>query len=380
MQTDADSTKFDWFVPRTAEARRVLAALMDGPARAFRLFGPRRIGKTWFLLLDLARMAEDAGHKVVYVDFWRGEGRDPADLFLTELQQATFAGYLNERLATLKKAELNILGSGGSAEFSDTPPATRPRLDLLAEELSRIANPEKPALLLLDEFQKVSDAPGGADFIAVLRSVLNRNPTGLRSVFTGSSQSGLNRIFSAEEAPFFRYADSLELEELGERFITALLEKARQGSAAVFTDAEAMAVFEHYDRSPMWFNRWLTKLYVYPSLTPEQARAAIESDVARDNGYNSLVSDMSRAQRISLWILAAGNLGSTGKAAMDHIENLGLPRPTKSSLNAALQALDRRGLIEKSDNGAWRLKDSLLADWYRRQNPDLVLAEEVGLH
>lgn len=354
----------DWYVPRTAEAARVFDLLFDGPVKAFRLFGPRRIGKTWFLLFDIARMARDRGNRVVYVDFWQGDDSDPTQLMLSEIAKAHSKDYVRNRLGLLRKFELKILGTGGSVELASDGAKTSKTT--LADALSALSDPNTPTLLLLDEFQRVGDAPNGADFIAVLRSVLNRHPDGLRTIFTGSSEAGLNAIFSAKDAPFFRYAQRLELEKLGSDFVCKLLASVRAHRAITVTDADAMEIFEHYDRSPMWLTRWITKLLAHPSLTAEEARAAIEAEVARDNGYDDLIADLTQAQRIMLWLIADGTAGTTGKAAMDKVANLGLPRPSKSSLDASVQALKRRDLLEKNARHRWQLRDSLLADWVCR--------------
>ena len=61
--------RVDWHYPRTKFTENVFTMLVDGPIHAVRLFGPRRMGKTEFLLRDLAELAERKGHRVVYASF-----------------------------------------------------------------------------------------------------------------------------------------------------------------------------------------------------------------------------------------------------------------------------------------------------------------------
>src|SRR5947207_15588012 len=60
-----------WHYPRTDLARRTFALIEKRLANALVLFGPRRIGKTEFLIRDLGPIAEKAGHRVVYASFWQ---------------------------------------------------------------------------------------------------------------------------------------------------------------------------------------------------------------------------------------------------------------------------------------------------------------------
>jgi hypothetical protein len=373
MQTDADQPMADWHVPRSAEARRMLDALVGGPVQGLRLFGPRRIGKTWFLLLDLAPMAEARGHRVLYCDFWRGAGRDPAQLLLAEVADAERPGYLAQKLGRLRRLELKILGTGGTLDVAapDTGPG-EPVADALARSLTALADPARPTILLLDEFQQVARAPGGTDFVAVLRAVLSRNPQGLRTIFTGSSQDGLNALFSARDAPFFRFASRAELPPLGEEFVRTQFGRLRNSGLVHVTLADAQAVFAHYGQSPMWFNRWIAKLMLYPSLRPEEARLAIEAEVAEENGFDRLLDGLTRPQRAMLLLLAEGGHGTTGRAAVARHVAWGFPAPSKSALDAAVQALARRDLIEKNASGRWQLRDTLLADWARRKGEALL--------
>ncbi len=350
----------------------MLDALMGGPAQALRLFGPRRIGKTWFLLLDVAPMAAERGHKVIYCDFWRGEKADPNALLLAEVQTATKPGYLAQQAERLRKFELKIPGAGASVDVAPVAAPDLTAADRLADRLARLANQATPTLLLLDEFQRVAKAPGGADFIATLRATLSRHPQGLRAIFTGSSQDQLNAIFSAKDAPFFRFASKVELVPLGADFVTTQFRRLRESGLVHVTRADADAVFAHYGQSPMWFNRWVMKMMLYPSLRSDEARLAIEADVAEENGYDHLLAALAQPQRAMLLLLAEGDKGSTGQAAMNRYADWGLPRPSKSALNAAVQALERKDLLEKDARGRWILRDTLLAEWALRQGEAIL--------
>ena len=63
--------KDPWHFERRDFTAHVLSLLTEGPAGALSLFGPRRTGKTEFLLKDLAPRAQRRGHRVIYASFWQ---------------------------------------------------------------------------------------------------------------------------------------------------------------------------------------------------------------------------------------------------------------------------------------------------------------------
>ena len=96
-----------WHYPRTELAKRTFALIEKRLANALVLFGPRRIGKTEFLIRDLGPLAEKAGHRVVYASFWQSP-LSPVATLLTALhegqQKRGLAGQL-QRLAERPQPE-----------------------------------------------------------------------------------------------------------------------------------------------------------------------------------------------------------------------------------------------------------------------------------
>lgn len=59
-------SKANWHYPRSEFADQVYNLLANGPIQGISIFGPGRTGKTQFLTHDLAPLAEQRGHQVVY--------------------------------------------------------------------------------------------------------------------------------------------------------------------------------------------------------------------------------------------------------------------------------------------------------------------------
>ena len=88
-----------WHYPRRDLATRTLAALVDGPAKALTLFAPRRTGKTEFLRKDLTPLAQEKGHRVIYMSFWRAP-LSPLAVMLHGLETALKEKSVGARIGT----------------------------------------------------------------------------------------------------------------------------------------------------------------------------------------------------------------------------------------------------------------------------------------
>src|SRR6516164_425488 len=105
--------------PALAEqmARQLLSpsVLDEGLRSGLFLSGPRRTGKTTFLVSDLIPALRERGALVVYTDLWSDLGVSPAVLIRTALRktlealQSPASGLL-ARLAQLRGAEVAVMG------------------------------------------------------------------------------------------------------------------------------------------------------------------------------------------------------------------------------------------------------------------------------
>ena len=366
--------KVDWHYPRTEFAEKVFTLLVDGPIHATRLFGPRRMGKTEFLLRDLAELAESRGHRIVYASLWQYLG-SPLAILLYEFDQALRKRRIIDRLKLVKasaKFELNIPGLGklvidlGSKE----PPSADQLLglDLLCDKLE---NSKKPTFLLLDEVQELAKSEGAKELIAALRTSLDKRKSGLVTVFTGSSQAGLRAMFSDRDAPLFRFAEPLELPELSSKFVTYQLRAFRAVSKNKILDSEALEAFENCEKNPLFFQKWLMKLVLYPSIRPKEAFVMLQEELAEEFGFRSLWLNLRPIQRAVARLIAESIQNIYTDTGISKVaEMMGTTPPTTSQLQSAIKRLTRQGVIDREKSRApWVVIDPLLAAWIRAR-PD----------
>ena len=363
---DADS----WHFHREDLARRTLSLLAAGPARALTLFGPRRTGKTEFLIRDLGPVAQADGHRVIYVSFWQTPLSPLAALLHaleTSLERGTFADRLRRAGRALSpKLQLSI-PMVGRAEVDVAALSGKPPSDLLLhldDLLERVSARDKPAILMLDEVQELARSEDNETLVAAMRTSLDKRSDRLKAVFTGSSREGLAAMFTARQAPFFHFATPIDLPPLGEPFVDHVLATMTE-VAGRRPDREAMhAAFETFRGNPYYFRMLVEWMILHPHLDAAAAIRDVRRRIAEELGYQDTWLALTPLQRAVAHALRehAKPFSQASRDAM--ATRLDDEAPSASRVQAALRRLERLGLADRSDAG-WALADAEWGDWIR---------------
>ncbi len=369
-------TSPQWHFPRREFTQEVFDRLTRTPAHAATLFGPRRTGKTEFLIRDLAPFAESRGHRVAYASFWQTP-ENPLTVLLYALDRAlndgSFLGRMREHVRkSLSGVEINIPGIGAAKIDSTTDkPFDGKGLLHLDRYCEALSNTKHPTFLLFDEFQALEDATGSHALIAALRTSLDTRREGLVSLFTGSSQAGLHRVFSKKDAPFYRFATPLTLPRLESDFVDHQIKTARNLSTRHFSSEKALEVFERLDASPMIFQRWIEVMMTQPDLSAEDAVDTALRGIGEQAGFGTTWQKLSLRQRAITYLLATGTREIFAELAAKEISRLAdCDDPRDTQVQSDLRRLKRLGLAENHKR-KWDLSDPLFEIWVRNR-PDLA--------
>lgn len=359
----------DWHYPREGLARSTFRALVEGPVAALSLFGPRRTGKTEFLIRDLGHLAAASfGHRVLYVSFWQMP--DPLAALAYACDQALRPRTASERLkgwVAAHPVKARIKEPQGLAEIeidlSARPaPDPQPMLQRLDSYLAQMADPARPALLLMDEFQELAGHPAGRAVMAALRTGLDQRRDGLRTVFTGSSQTRLNAVFSSRDAPFYRFATPMTLPDFPDDFVDHQLAVFARTYRRRLQRNAALTWFHRFNRNAELFNQWLMVLGMNLALSEAEASQTMAAALHDSFGFARLWRDLTPLQRAIARLVADEEPGLFGTAVLPRLTALTGFGPAVAERQAALRLLVRRDLVDKAD-GQWRIADPLFQDF-----------------
>lgn len=370
-----------WHYARKDVAQRTFALFEKRLANALVLFGPRRMGKTEFLLRDLGPMAEKAGHRVVYVSFWQAS-LSPAATLVAGLNEGLKQGGLTAQLARIgegasPRLKLGASMAGVTAETEiDLGNLRGPPPDdvllLIDHLLGKLARKGKPTLLMLDEVQELAADSHNRPLVAALRTSLDKRRDGLAVVFTGSNRDALAAMFSEKSAPFFHFATSIALEPLGPPFVDHLLGAFERATGAALDKTHAHAAFTALGGNPFFFRMLLERLLPVTERDMPAALARMRETLAVDLGYDRLWLSLTATQRALAVTLAQETPTPFGEANRIRIGQLARTDPPSiAQTQTALRRLARLGVVSRAEGrSTWTFDDPELARWIASRTAD----------
>jgi hypothetical protein len=368
----SETLEHAWLYLRPKLAAAQLARLLEGSGDPIALIGPRRIGKTTYLLHDLTKAARARGFRPVYLDLWQHR-EAPMEAINYALEQALEDLAVPDR-ATAKnlKTPVKKLGAAGlSIELGEPPMRRRPTApQLLVDWQIRalIREGKQPLMLMFDEVQTLAHAKGSEDAIAALRSALVKNKSAVRAVFTGSSREDLQALFTRARAPLYEGASLEMFPVLGDDFLghVAALSLKRFGKSHPHADLKrAFEVLEHQPRALID-----AVINTVGSGSKSVSAVAIHMiDALAERGeFDVDWHAFTPLQRAVLLRIAAG-VELSSSTALQAYSGRGKPPVSPGSVNSALMALRKRHIIRKLEGqrGQYAIDDLAFRAWLQKR-------------
>ena len=363
-----------WYFERPTLARKYLDLLLGGHGDPLALFAPRRVGKTSFLLHELAGEAAGNGFAPVYIDVWQNRS-DALSAINYALQEAL--DDLSVPSSTtgrrLKTAVKKVGIAGASLELGEEPARRRPAepallIDWLLKSLVREAR--KPVFLMFDEVQELAQVRGGEFVVAALRSAITKSRNSIRVIFTGSSQEQLLELFSRSRAALYEGASLVRFPLLDRQFIEFVASRVKQRYRTTVSVKELEAAFEKLHFQP---RALLDLTFVYcasdhkslASILNEQWEALLEG-----SDFDRLWKALKPLQQKICRRIALGQEYSSQAARLEYAggKDRMAPEMSPGTVSSTIKQLQKAHLIARasSGRGTYLLEDPLFAEWIRR--------------
>ena len=349
---------------RADYARKLLNSLHDGITHAFTLFAPRRMGKTQFLLRDVAPLAEDMGFNVFYFSFMDDEPDTVVSRFQAALHRfAADNSKIKTFIASIKK--LDIAGSGLERDIhSDAPP--------VSTLIGHLAAGKRQTLLLLDEVQELAHIKGTSGLIRALRTGLDVNQQQVKTIFTGSSTNALHAMFNDSKAPFFHFAHALDFPVFGREFTDFLATVYAARTGRELDGAAFYAVFERLNKTPMYMRAVTQDMIVNPALQLDEAMAYRMAQMQTQAGYWHQWAGLKPLERAILADIAQGGVAPYSHERRGHYAALlGVQEVGTSQVQSSIKRLARQDLLTRDTGGNLQINSPALQTWLLglAQNP-----------
>ena len=227
---------------------------------------------------------------------------------------------------------------------------------------------DKPCIVAIDEFQKITEYPDGKNVEAALRTHIQRCPNAT-FLFSGSKRHMMSEIFTSPSRPFYQSVITMGLSPISQ-------EKYREFAIQQFKkngkDIDPGVIDEVYSRFngvTQCLQRVMNVLFLFTDKGKTCEISMVDEAISyllnmfSDNFETQLSQIPEKQRNVFRAIAQEGQAQNILSAAF--IQKYGLP--SSSSVSSAIKALLDKDLITQ-ENGAYSIYDQFFALWLLRQN------------
>lgn len=236
----------------------------------------------------------------------------------------------------------------------------------LEEIFNYLNTADKPCLVAIDEFQKITEYPNGPNIEATLRTHIQRCSNAV-FLFSGSKRHLMNEMFLSPVRPFYQSAITMGLEPIPEEKYTEFAEMQFQKHGKSLEPEVVHDVYQRFDGVTFCLQRVMNVLFLNTAkegtCTVDMVDDAINYilDLSTES-YKTLYSQLSEKQRLVFLAIATEGKAkeiSSGK----FIKKYRLA--SASSTTSAIKGLLEKDFVTKED-GCYFIYDHFFQLWLER--------------
>lgn len=236
----------------------------------------------------------------------------------------------------------------------------------LEEIFNYLNTADKPCLVAIDEFQKITEYPNGPNIEATLRTHIQRCSNAV-FLFSGSKRHLMNEMFLSPARPFYQSAITMGLEPIPEEKYTEFAEMQFQKHGKSLEPEVVHDVYQRFDGVTFCLQRVMNVLFLNTAkegtCTVDMVDDAINYilDLSTES-YKTLYSQLSEKQRLVFLAIATEGKAkeiSSGK----FIKKYRLA--SASSTTSAIKGLLEKDFVTKED-GCYFIYDHFFQLWLER--------------
>lgn len=364
-----------WYYPRGELAEHILRVLTV--VELIAIFAPRRKGKTFFVLRDLAPAAIKRDYVPVYASLWRTP--DKPHVALIEALQLSQAELKKKRvpwkeyLSKLSSVSVNVAGVGGaSLRLSRKAEASATELTLMGTLMTQVVKEAgkrgRRVLLLVDEAQHLATSTVFDSTTKSLRTAIEglqaTQPGSIKAVFTGSSRTELAALLEHKNAAFYQSFDRQELPDLDPSYTDFVAgQLARLGKIRVGREGLWQA-FVEFHKSPYFMQQLVRELMLKRARTLREAREHVVDAIKANPESQARWTSLNPLEQ-AVFLKVEGEAPLYGIDVMKALaKEIGKKEVTTGQVQNALRQLSKKGYIGATTRrGEYRIEDTELMTW-----------------
>jgi hypothetical protein len=360
----------EYFCDREKETKDLVQLLTNENNMA--LISPRRIGKTDLIYHCFSQPAIVGKYYTFVIDIYATNSlADFVDVVglaifeeLKPLGRKVWERFYNCLHSVQQQISFDINGNPvwGIGLGAYVNPVTT-----LDEIFGYLATADKPCLIAIDEFQKITEYPNGQNVEAALRTHIQRCPNAT-FLFSGSKRHLMSEIFMSPARPFYQSVITMGLHPIPEDKYAAFAERLFDINGKILDKAVVPEVYSRFDGVTFCLQRVMNVLYLTTGkgehCGTDKIGDAIDYilDLSSEH-YEMLYSQMSEKQR-SVFLAIASERRVKGIAGGKFVHKYHLP--SVSSVVSAVKGLLEKDFVTK-DNDEYYVYDHFFLLWLERR-------------
>lgn len=360
----------EYFCDRIQETEDLIKMLTNENNMA--LISPRRIGKTDLIHHCFAQPEIKGAYYTFIIDIYATNSlADFVEVFgraifeeLKPLGKKVWEGFYHTIKSVQQQISFDINGNPvwGIGLGNYINPATT-----LEEIFTYLGSADKPCLVAIDEFQKITDYPNGQNVEAALRTHIQRCPNAT-FLFCGSKRHLMTEIFLSPSRPFYQSVVTMGLDAISKDKYSEFAVRQFAMFEKILNADVVEQVYQRFDGVTAYLQRVMNVLFMNTPkgehCTVDMIEDAIDFIInLNSEHYETLFSQMSEKQRVTFLAIAmegrAKNISSGQFVRKYHLV----------STSSAVSSI--RGLLEKDfityDHNEYYVYDYFFPVWLRKR-------------
>jgi AAA+ ATPase superfamily predicted ATPase len=355
------------FCNRTEEIAYLKTQIKNGYSSW--LYSPRRFGKT--SLVDKV-FREVKNTKCIYLDLYNISSKDDfcrkySRIIAKEL--FNWKDDITKLTSKLSNAFSNLsptvsFDESGNPSFSLNIHRIEEQEDIetILDVPGKISRKySKRICIAFDEFQEISRID--PFMLHWMRSSFQRHRE-ISYIFLGSKQSLMEEIFTSSNSPFYEFAAKMNLSVIGRDELYTFIKRNFKENSLSISEHTINAILDKSECQPHFTQYFASVVYDLikggskqedESFTELWMRKIILPQI---DVFQDIYDQLTNSQRAALQAIAS----SGGEGIFSESAKIRYDLPVSSSLNEALKALQKKGLIYKSTD-AYRITNPILKEW-----------------
>lgn len=340
------------------------------------LAGPRRVGKSTFLIEDLIPQALERNWLTVYVDLWANKLADPA-LLITEAIKASIAAQQGKLSKLAKQVQLQKINILNALELDFSKPGLPDNLTLyhLLNHLIQLTG--KSVLLIIDEAQHALTTAPGINAMFSIKSArdqinLSHQAPALMLAFTGSNRDKIAQLVIKKDQPFFG-SDITAFPLLNRDYTDFFTDKINKALASnnQFSRESVWEAFQLIGHRPEILRQIVGRTAISNDAQSFSELLKQDASIWHSQIWDEFEQDFNALPALHRAILTL--LIEQGRAwspfseeSIEHYKQaIQQASLSISSVQTAIQALREQGFIWQSSRGIYALEDENFSQWFK---------------